>query len=171
MTRYLNWGFTKSIFDIIHSKYHKREVNEMDFNNIETIEQLKKLGNFRKVKEKISSLLDFSIKAKSWSELVKKIENIKKVFCKNTSEIINKEERTTYFISPSHELAYHILKHKQGFFDKELGISKKHYMDKKEARKWRDKMVKKFHPDYVKFNFAEEVTAKINKIYKQMVGR
>lgn len=107
------------------------------------------------------------ISIKNKDDLIQVIRTFKKAKFTQTA---NDE----YFISEKHKLAYCILKHERALFDKELGITKKHFVDKKEAKKWKDNLINMFHPDKDinnEFISSKEVTAKINKIYNQMVGK
>lgn len=79
-----------------------------------------------------------------------------------------------YFISEKRKLAFFIKKHDKGIFDQELGIKKKHYMDKDAAKEWRTKFIKEFHPDKNQGDSSldyDEITSCINKIYNRMVGK
>ena len=81
------------------------------------------------------------------------------------------KNRDSYFISEKHKLEFCILKHEGNYLDEELGITRRHYIDKDIAKEWRNKMQKIFHDDK---NFDTErykkVSSKINKIYERMIG-
>jgi len=82
------------------------------------------------------------------------------------------QNRDDYFISEKHKLEFCILKHEGNYLDDELGITRRHYIDKEVAKEWRNKMQKIFHDDK---NFDTErykkVSSKINKIYERMIGK
>jgi len=101
---------------------------------------------------------------KSWKGLLTFTELIE-------SNFIN-YKKDEYFISEKHRLAFFILKNEKNAFDDELGITRKHYLDKELAKEWRNKMLNKFHPDKDIENLFEnnEITQKINKMYKRMTG-
>ena len=79
-----------------------------------------------------------------------------------------------FFITKKRKLAFLLKRHEKGFFDKELGIKRKHYIDKSAAKEWKIKLAKEFHPDKnlgdTSLDFAE-ITQCINKIYSRMVGK
>ena len=105
-----------------------------------------------------------SIKTKT--DFLKVIEVFHKIALWNNED--------TFFKSEKHKLAFMIINHQGAIFDKELGIKKKHYLDKKAANEWKRKYQIIFHPDK---NIDDEsldyemIMQKINKIYSQMVGK
>lgn len=82
--------------------------------------------------------------------------------------------KNRFFISEKKELAFFLQNNIKGVFDEQLGIKRKHYIDKKVAQEWRAKLSSQFHPDRnnddESFDF-EEITAHINKMYNRMVGK
>ena len=96
--------------------------------------------------------------------LIKFIDTLKRVPIH-----LNKD---SYFISEKHKLEFCILKHEGNYLDEELGITRKHYVDKDIAKEWRNRMQEIFHDDK---NFNNErytkVSSKINKIYERMIGK
>ncbi|UYM18233.1 hypothetical protein [Endozoicomonas euniceicola] len=105
-----------------------------------------------------------SIKTKK--DLLKVIE----AFC-GVSSLKNED---AFFKSEKHKLAFMIINHQGTFFDKELGIKKKHYLDKKMANEWKKKYQSIFHPDKnIDDNLLdyEMIMQKINKIYSRMLGK
>tara|TARA_Y100000588_G_C14222334_1_gene911580 strand:+ start:374 stop:1378 length:1005 start_codon:yes stop_codon:yes gene_type:complete len=82
--------------------------------------------------------------------------------------------RNKFFINDKKKLEFLLRNHQKGIFDEELGIKKKHYIDKKAAKEWKIKILKELHPDKNKNDTSldfDEVTANINKIYNRMVGK
>lgn len=80
------------------------------------------------------------------------------------------EEEDPYFKSKLHRSAF-MLTHYNSSFDKELGISRLHYVDIDTAKQWRNKYIKMFHPDNSTFlDINNEISSSINKLYKRMVG-
>ena len=73
-------------------------------------------------------------------------------------------------MSDKHEAAFMILNYNPQF-NKELGITRKHYMNKDLAREWKLRYIKMFHPDqgFVLKN-QDKVVEAINRIYQEMVG-
>lgn len=110
--------------------------------------------------------LDGLLTINSVEDLIKIIKAFKK--------IAKKDSEDNYFKSERHKLAFMILKHEGNTFDEELGIKKKHYIDKVIAKEWKQKYQSIFHPDN---NINDdsidygEVMQRINKIFNRMVGK
>lgn len=128
----------------------KNEVNKIYKNN----------GNLKTAVKYVKDYLHITPNTfKSWKGLLTLTDNFS----------YGKDE---YFISEKHRLAFFILKNEKNAFDDELGITRRHYLDKELAKEWRNKMLNKFHPDKDLENIFEnnEITQKINKMYKRMTG-
>ncbi|MDQ7091173.1 MAG: hypothetical protein Q9M50_11130 [Methylococcales bacterium] len=100
-------------------------------------------------------------------------DNLLKVV-KAFQKILKYQSDEQFFKSEKHKFAFLILKHQGNIFDEELGIKKKHYIDKNAAKEWKTKFQKIFHPDKnIGDNSLDydEVMQKINKIYNRMVGK
>lgn len=83
------------------------------------------------------------------------------------------DNEDVFFKSEKHKLAFMIINHQGTIFDKELGIKKKHYLDKKTASAWKGEYQSLFHPDKnIGDNSLdyEMIMQKINKIHSRMVG-
>lgn len=102
----------------------------------------------------------------SADDLVKIIKAFKK------ASINSAEDK--YFKSEKHKIGFMLLKHEGSVFDEELGIKKKHYINKEAAKEWKQKYQSIYHPDKNVGDSSidyEEVMSKINKIYNRMVGK
>jgi hypothetical protein len=78
-----------------------------------------------------------------------------------------------FFLSQKRKWAFCILKNDKGDLDNELGITRKHFINKDLAKKWRNRMINEFHPDKNTLEPQENlvmITQKINKMYERMVG-
>jgi hypothetical protein len=80
-----------------------------------------------------------------------------------------------YFKSERHKVAFFLSKYESNAFNEELGITRRHFVDKKLAKTWMGKMQSKFHPDKNKdinndIDFTQ-ISDGINKAYAEMVGR
>lgn len=110
--------------------------------------------------------LDELLKINNSKDLLKIVDSYRK-----TAEFYSKDK---YFITEKRKLAFLLKKHEKGIFDEELGIKKKHYLDKAAAKEWKKKLAKDFHPDNnlgdTSLDF-DEITQCINKIYSRMVGK
>jgi hypothetical protein len=80
-----------------------------------------------------------------------------------------------YFKSDRHKIAFLLSKYESNAFNEELGITRRHFVDKKVAKAWMTKMQHKFHPDKNKditydIDFTK-ISDGINKAYTEMVGQ
>lgn len=80
-----------------------------------------------------------------------------------------------YFKSQRHKIAFLLSKYESNAFNKELGITRRHFVDKELAKKWMKEMQSKFHPDLnqdieTDVDFTK-ISAGINRAYGEMVGR
>lgn len=103
-------------------------------------------------------------------------ESVEKIF-----DILNESESVVdveigdddFFLSQRRKWAFCILRNEKGDLDKELGITRKHFINRELAKEWRNRMIQEFHPEK---NVAEPedelivITQRINKIYGRMVG-
>ena len=86
----------------------------------------------------------------------------------------NTESVNNYFKSDKHQMAYQLLNYQANVFSDDLGITRRHRIDKKLANTWMKKKQNIFHPDK---NIGKEdginyqdVSNAINNIYGEMVG-
>lgn len=122
---------------------------------------------YKRIKEDVllDTGLENLITIETPDHLLKLINSFKKVTSGNS------EER--YFKSTKHKLGFMLLNHQGNIFDEELGIKKKHYLNKEAAKEWMRKYQSIFNCDKnindesMDYN---EITKKINKIFSQMVG-
>lgn len=78
-----------------------------------------------------------------------------------------------FFLNKKTRTAFLLMHNQLGVFDDELGIKRKHYIDKNAARQWRARLASQFHPDKNQDDSSmnyDEVISCINKIYNRMVG-
>jgi hypothetical protein len=80
-----------------------------------------------------------------------------------------------YFKSERHKIAFLLSKYESGAFNEELGITRRHFVDKTLAKRWMTEMQGKFHPDKnhdIKSDIDfTKISEGINKAYGEMVGR
>lgn len=90
-------------------------------------------------------------------------------------DLILRQLKDGYFKSERHKLAYLLSKYESGAFNDELGITRRHFVDKKLAKAWMGEMQAKFHPDKnqdIKSDIDfTKVSEGINRAYGEMVGR
>ncbi|MGL4450153.1 MAG: hypothetical protein ACRCTZ_03040 [Sarcina sp.] len=75
-----------------------------------------------------------------------------------------------YFKSEEDEIIFYILEMEGKKRSAKLGITRKCFIDSNEAKKWRGKLALKIHPDKLKNKNAAKATAKLNQLYKEMIG-
>lgn len=78
-----------------------------------------------------------------------------------------------FFLNKKIRTAFLLTHNQLGVFDDELGIKRKHYIDRNAAKQWRARLASQFHPDKNQDDSSmnyDEVISCINKIYNRMVG-
>ncbi|PIH55810.1 hypothetical protein [Paenibacillus sp. LK1] len=148
----------------------------MEWVEVKTIEDLKKLGSFNEVKREMANILGESvlIKGKGWNDLFHTLLSLRKASKKmgNQSHTDNLESTYTneidFFKSDIDQLIFYILKLDGDTRLKYLGISEFFYKNKEIATRWRNRMIKKLHPDICKHPLASEATSEVNKLYEGM---
>jgi hypothetical protein len=128
------------------------------------------------------------IKAVSWTALADKLNNppIAKPTIKGLQAQITelkaeietlKQQLTTaqntdsdYFVSPTAEIVYNIVKLDGEQRLKALGINRSHYKDGDKAKKWRNDLAAKVHPDKCAHPQAATAMDEITALYKNMVA-
>ncbi|QPP31188.1 hypothetical protein I6A80_003645 [Pseudomonas aeruginosa] len=86
---------------------------------------------------------------------------------------LNRDVADQYFLTHRARIAFLLTHNQLGVFDEELGIKRKHYIDKNVAKAWRAKFASQFHPDKNQGDSSmdyDEILSCINKTYKRMVG-
>ena len=153
----------------------------MEWFNIKSLDELKKLGKFREVGAKIK--LDcngmVNIKLRSWKTLYNSILDLRNLFYKLQGEDITKSNSNIdiiygdnddiYFTSKSAEYIFYLLElDGKDRLDK-LEVERKFYANKKLAKSWRDKIAKEIHPDICKLPGAKDAISKLNQLYEGMI--
>jgi FtsZ-binding cell division protein ZapB len=75
-----------------------------------------------------------------------------------------------YFVSPEAEIVYSIIKLDGEQRLKALGINKSHFKDSDKAKKWRNDLAMKVHPDKCAHPHAAEAMEEITALFENMVG-
>jgi cell division protein FtsB len=125
----------------------------------------------------------FRLKARSWADLVEKIKpdpivelqaEIDRLKAENAAL---KQQLTTaqntdsdYFVSPEAEIVYSIINLDGEQRLKALGVNKTHYKNSDKAKKWRNDLAKKVHPDKCAHPHAGKAMDEITALYENMVG-
>ena len=152
----------------------------MEWFNVKSLEDLKKLGKFREVGAKVKSDCNgiVNIKLGSWKNLYNSIVNLRDLFntlqgenisSLNNTDTTYNESDEVYFTSKSAEYIFYLLElDGKDRLDK-LQINRKFYSNKKLAKSWRDKIAKEIHPDICKLPGSKEAIAKLNQLYEGMI--
>lgn len=164
----------------------------MDWMNASSIEELKKLGKFKDVREKIKQDIDsdkmIKISGRGWKELYQSIQSFKEIVSKLTSnqltnysisknieKIVMPAEKeivmtNDYFVTQSCEYIFYLVELEGKLRMDKLGIVPSLFSNQKSAKKWRDKISKAIHPDHCSHEKANEAMAELNALYHQMIG-
>ena len=150
-----------------------------------TIDSLKK-----QYKTLAATKTALGVKAKSWADLIDKIstaptpsvdptiEQLRAQIAKLEAEnaelkqqlITAQNTDSDYFVSPEAEIVYSVIKLDGEQRLKALGINRSHYKDADKAKKWRNTIVKKIHPDKCAHPHAGKAMDEIVALYDNMVG-
>lgn len=105
-----------------------------------------------------------SITSNSWDGLYNKICLFRNMIDSYSNSNID------YFKSKEDELIFYILEMDGKRRSEKLGITRKCFLNKEEARKWKNNILKSIHPDKVSHKYSNEAVAEINQLFEEMVG-
>ncbi|MDX8289113.1 hypothetical protein SLL00_04890 [Metabacillus indicus] len=166
----------------------------MDWLNVSSIEELKKLGKFTEIKKKISQEFGGSIKvsARSWDNLFTMIMELKLFLVKRTNlnkididrnsnnsvssnlrvvnYTYNRIKNIEYFKTEVDQYIYYLLELDGKVRQKKLNITDYHYRNNQYASKWYKDIIKIIDPDICKHEKANQAVAELNNIYKGMTS-
>jgi cell division protein FtsB len=129
-----------------------------------------------------------NLKATSWAGLVEKLNTvtsqepsirelqaqIAKLEAENASLkqqlVAAQNTDSDYFVSPDAEIVYSIIKLDGDQRLKALGINRSHYKNSDKAKKWRNDLAMKIHPDKCAHPHAGKAMDEITALYDNMVG-
>lgn len=170
----------------------------LEWLEVKSITELKKLGNFRIVKKTIKDdLCNFfigessneknivemiKINSSSWDGLYNKIVSFKHLINQYSDKnekideikskiTFSRDDSIEYFKTQEDELIFYLLEMDGKKRSQKLFITKKCFTSESEAKKWRNKISKKIHPDKTKNKNATKASAKLNQLYKEMIGQ
>lgn len=153
----------------------------MEWFNVESVDELKKLGKFREIGAKIKKDCNgiVNIKLGSWKNLYNSILSLRqlvldlqgyKVIVKDNIEVNRGQATNVYFNSLASEYIFYLLElDGKDRLDK-LNINRKYYSNKKLAKGWRDKIAWEIHPDRCNIDGADRALAKLNQLYEGMIS-
>lgn len=102
--------------------------------------------------------------ASSWKDLNERISKIRKFYLKleeekpivKTEAVEKKNNEIEYFKSRSDELIFYILEFSGKKRNEKLGVKESYYRNKRQAKIWRNTILKEIHPDICKNVKANE---------------
>jgi hypothetical protein len=129
----------------------------------------------------------YKLKASSWAVLVEKLNpspieptikelqtQVTQLKAENASlkqQLIAAQNiESDYFVSPDAEIVYSIIKLDGEQRLKALGINRTHYKNSDKAKKWRNDLAMKIHPDKCAHPHAGKAMDEITALYDNMVG-
>jgi hypothetical protein len=140
----------------------------MKWAECKNIEELKKLGSFKSVKEMIKKDLkgELNLTGRSWSALLIKITLLSDIFRDNQKNEIWHDG----FISEVDKYLFCLLNLDGKNRQNNLGVSILHYKNKEIAKKWYKKIVQKIHPDRCTDNKDRAYAAMkvLDEMFKEM---
>lgn len=168
----MDWINVKSVDDLRNFKTLKNA-------RIEINKDIKEFFKKKKCKDKnINEMI--KITSNSWKGLFDKIVVFREFlneFTVSKNEIstietkeINEGESSKYFICDEYEYIFYLLELDGKERANKLKITRECYSDKKVAKKWRDNIAKKLHPDKCKHEDAACAVAKLNQLYEDMIS-
>lgn len=161
----------------------------MEWINVSSIEELKKLGKFREVsngiKEDVAGT-GIKVTGRGWNDLWKSIQNFKDLlskFCLESKVEVQESdaryqgglktngEDIVYFSSQAAEYIFYLVELDGEVRMEKLGITSSCFSNKRSAKNWREKISKVIHPDICHHLYASDAMSKLNELYAHMVGR
>lgn len=168
----------------------------MEWININSIDDLKKMGKLKPVMKMIKDDLAklyagkrskdknivemINVRSNSWQGLYDKIIALREVINSVDSNYINSNNKTefqvtarkstSYFNSLEAEYIFYLLELDGKQRADKLHITMKCYSDKAFAKSWRDSIAKIIHPDKCSNSRANDAISKLNQLYEEMVA-
>lgn len=158
---------------------------------VNSVDELKALGNIKEVRSIIKhDLIEFfngqkskeknicemiKITSNSWSGLYDKICALRNFMSSlndkdEKKDHGNLEDNIEYFKTEEDEIIFYLLEMEGKSRSEKLGITRGCFRDKEVAKLWRNNIYKKIHPDKTKNKNASKAAAKLNQLYKEMIG-
>lgn len=163
----------------LSAKYEKNPFKNM---KIEINNDLAIMGKQCGINKSVAKNI-FNINSRDWNGLLKKIMLLKEFSLKiqknmecsyNEKDIDNYkttiDSELDYFKSQEDEIIFYLLEMEGHKRSEKLGITRKCFINKSDAKKWRQQVIKKIHPDKSKNKNASRACAKINQLYEEMIN-
>lgn len=163
-------------------KYASNKYEKRGFENLK--KQIKKdLGEFiESLPQDTKECSDMiKITARGWKDLYRKIGVFKDIVYKLTDKEVNIKNKSIsecseedynsyYFKSSSDELIFYILELSGKKRNEKLGVKESYYKNSDEAKKWRNNILKKIHPDISNNPNASEAIIRFEQLYELISG-
>ncbi|MEN0064396.1 MAG: J domain-containing protein [Myxococcota bacterium] len=145
----------------------KKDLEEVrvDLLCVNTIEELKRFGRFREVKQELQARLGagVTVRARSWQKLLNTIRQV-------AAGCTPRPREGHYFVSEATKAIFALLElHGDAQFSL-LDITVRHFGDVALAKAWRDRLAKLVHPDRCTHPAATRAMAEVSAIYEAMVA-
>lgn len=154
---------------IVEVKNSTEELGKWE--QIQSLEELKKLGSFKQVRAQYLGEVENGNKGvKGWETLWSLMEeNKKKRKKEEIDKVVSEIYKSDYFRDKTCEIIFYLLELDGETRMNKLGISRLHFNDKKYANEWKNTLMKIIHPDQCTHNKAHQATTELNKIYREMI--
>lgn len=145
----------------------------MNWLNINSMEELQSLGNFRDVskvvKEEVGTM--GKINGRGWQSLYDSILFFRESVNKFTQVLKEyNEDPDEYFTSKANEYIFYLLELEGELKENKLGITKRHYTNKRVAKQWMVSVLEEINPKVCRNSHATEAVEELNKIYEGLIG-
>lgn len=158
------------------SHQHAMDINATDvvesgkWSDIYSLDDLKRLGSFRSLKNELSSLIGVRVNARTWDDLFRFISSSRKILCPSvTSTVKHRDAEDDFFLSISHRYIFALIDLDGKSRQKILGVDSRHYSNKDLAKQWYRALSKKLHPDAVDHPLARTAFGKLHDMYQEML--
>lgn len=151
----------------------------MKWLKVKTLEDFKKLGSYKDLRQEIQNNLSerIELKARGWEELWEAVQAIQKLSSNNfkesqESKVINTtDDNLLYFKSKADKIIYALVELDEEYRLKALGVDRSHYRDSNKAKQWRNELAKIIHPDLCIHPKAALAINKLTELFENMVGK
>lgn len=126
--------------------------------------KLKNKGGLKKVVKKIREELHLEENTfTSYVGLYKWYQSL------NENNLENKKDEDEFFKSLSAKYIYALINLDTDKRAEILDIKEENYLDKKLAKKWRNRIIKEIHPDKCSHKRSDEAVRELEKLYRSMI--
>lgn len=152
---------------------NNRLASSPDWSAITRLDELKALGPFKSVKERLQRDLGMRVPARGWTDLLDFIQRCQLRFGSKDyhAESSSQDGAETYFRSPSHRYIFALVELDGRSRLDVLGIDRRHFHDRTLAKVWFREVSKLVHPDKVQHARSHDAMAQLKIMYNEMTHR